>query len=890
MSILDRPDAVAAYGVICSMDGYDPADMARDTLWQDRVRYAVSRGAVDVALDIAHLENADIATDQINALENAWRRGVAEFEKARHNRGIRVQVVPVDVENDHRIAAALSKAQAVDSIVFVDKGLAGADRWGWPLTVRSVGGEIEAAIQGYYHPQLLHYSPVIAPGEACDLLIVESLGALHSLADQGISAGFLLVLLENTVELRVDRVRGLNDVVGFRAAAVVGPVTDVQYRVQLFIDELSHNHSPDIAITHAIDENTQCVIVGDPAFLNQARVSVASANLIDHIEREFSAGAIDATQFTGMTEYIQSLPQPKEMQYWTSEGQAATETAQRSEPVMEDLGAGDGPVKMAIKPTERFLQAQVFEKNGDEFTQRTQSFEAGAPHRIKVRIGPSSLNWIVAPIAFPDSELPTTEARLTVTLLAPALAEIPQSQEILIGSTGTSTVAAFDVLVPPTLTQIDATVIVYCGGKHLQTGVLSGPVTGGEDQPGATGIDFVRGVPSGAELDDQKSFDLVVWKNGAELDLTVFDPGAPSGTPSNKSLHPSLGGVTQVVDSMRAELFDAASKIQQLETGLEQGGLKTLRALAEQGEFLVRKLLDPQVVSRIQRVQVVSPDSSDFFPVEFFYDHVLPDPDAKLCPEFKKTSSCECSGNCHAAKGDAGFVCPSGFWSLNRIIERQVRPLDRADSRQPESSGRSPGLQFPKSVIFAASDIVNEDNPDETTRTVEDMDAVLPVHHAHTWKQLADLVGSHYPALLVALPHNIESSPFNKLQISAAEELALNRIRPDYVVPATTDAAPLMLLLGCNTANSAVGYQDFVNEMRCEGAAVVVATLTYVLGPQAAPMAREFVRQIASAGTRLTIGEIMRRVRARMLAKDNIMALAITAFGDADWRFVKEES
>jgi hypothetical protein len=71
---------------------------------------------------------------------------------------------------------------------------------------------------------------------------------------------------------------------------------------------------------------------------------------------------------------------------------------------------------------------------------------------------------------------------------------------------------------------------------------------------------------------------------------------------------------------------------------------------------------------------------------------------------------------------------------------------------------------------------------------------------------------------------------------------------------------------------------------------VVVATLTYVLGPQAAPMAREFVRQIASAGTRLTIGEIMRRVRARMLAKDNIMALAITAFGDADWRFGKEES
>lgn len=99
-----------------------------------------------------------------------------------------------------------------------------------------------------------------------------------------------------------------------------------------------------------------------------------------------------------------------------------------------------------------------------------------------------------------------------------------------------------------------------------------------------------------------------------------------------------------------------------------------------------------------------------------------------------------------------------------------------------------------------------------------------------------------------------------------------------------------MLLLGCNTANPAIGYQDFVNEMRSNGAALVIGTLTYVLGPQAAGVARELVRQIGSAGNGLTIGEIMRQVRARMLAEDNIMALAITAFGDADWRFLTEEN
>jgi hypothetical protein len=64
---------------------------------------------------------------------------------------------------------------------------------------------------------------------------------------------------------------------------------------------------------------------------------------------------------------------------------------------------------------------------------------------------------------------------------------------------------------------------------------------------------------------------------------------------------------------------------------------------------------------RILRVQIVSPESSDFFPVEFLYDYVLPDEDAQLCPEFKKSKSPHCSASCYAAEGNAKFVCLSGF-------------------------------------------------------------------------------------------------------------------------------------------------------------------------------------------------------------------------------------
>jgi hypothetical protein len=68
------------------------------------------------------------------------------------------------------------------------------------------------------------------------------------------------------------------------------------------------------------------------------------------------------------------------------------------------------------------------------------------------------------------------------------------------------------------------------------------------------------------------------------------------------------------------------------------------------------------------------------------------------------------------------------------------------------------------------------------------------------------------------------------------------------------------------------------------GASVVVATLTYVLGSQAAPLAKEFVKALWSAEPGSTIGELLPQVRATMLRADNPMALALVAYGDADWK------
>lgn len=885
MSILDDPDAVAALGTWRALEDAPDADLSADPDWAQDIRGAVARGTVGLSVDLSALRDTNLEAQEITALRQVWQSAAADFELGQPNHRLRLQVIPGDSTQAPTIANLLAKADGVDSVTIADRSLAGPARWDLPLNIGAVGAGARIAVDAYPHPQLIEFDFTDVARREFDLLILESLDDVAAIQNQHFAAGFLLVLTDTPASISVETVRRLNEVIGFRAAAIIPKQDNLQDLIRIFLDNLSHNQPPDVAITNAIYHDTPVIIVGDPAFLDRARFSAVTASLADEVERQFHVGALAVEEFTAMDEEIAAAPSAR-ADAWRSEEGAATETLHRVGPVRAAMRSADARRATPMEPSPRFLQAQVFENSGAAPVQRTRSFEASAAHEIHIRVGPSSMNWITVPRSFPDFELPPEGARLTVHLLAPSFITAPEAQEILIGPTGSSTVAKFAGLAAADATQIDATVIVYHNGKHLQTAVLSGPVTQGEDAPEATGIDFSRGLPSEADLGRQQAFDLTVWKNGAELKLTLFDPAAAPGTPSNKILHPTLAGIDAVVNGIRNELFAAAGRISQLETGLEAAGLPTLRSLAEQGEYLRRTLFGAAPPAHIRRVQLVSPQSSDFFPVEFLYDYVLPNANATLCPEFKHSPGPDCTPQCHAAAGDSAYVCPSGFWALNRIIERQVRPLDRADSRQPEAAAGRPRRLELGGIIFAASNEVNTpEHPNELADTIADMQAAAPVYPASTWDEWSNYVKQHYPSLLVALPHNVESTPFHKLQIGANEELALNRIRPEYVAPADADVGPVVLLLGCNTANATIAYQDFVNEIRCAGAALVIGTLTYVLGPEAAKVAREFVEQIWKSADSATVGEIMRQVRGRMLTQDNLMALAITAFGDADWRF-----
>ncbi|MCB2218189.1 MAG: hypothetical protein KQH59_19200 [Desulfobulbaceae bacterium] len=889
MSLLANANAVAALGTLCKIDNTSPAEMRLAPNREQDVRQAEAHGSVDLNLDLTALAELAISEEGIEDLQRVWESAAVEYERNHPYQKLRLRVETGTLEQAPEIVKIIRKADNAGAVTIVARDLVGPLRWDLPLNIGAYGAEARSAIESYWHAQLIEFDFIDTARHNFDLLIFESLAEVERVRDKRLTAGFLVVQVETPDDLSVATVRRLNEAIGFRAAALIQRPDSFTTCIQIFLDNLAHNNQPDIAITQAGVHDAPLLIVGDPAFLDRARISTVTAHLEDELERQFHSGAIETDEFSDMVDEVAAAPGP-DSEAWDAESGAATETVHRTARIGALLVSRAGTLREAtmVRP-QRHLQAQVFDVSGGAPVQRMRSFEAGADHEINVRIGPTSMNWINAPRGFPDHALPEQETRLTVTLLAPAFVSTPVAQEILIGPTGSSEVAKFSGSVPADAIEIDATIIVYHKGNHLQTAQLSGPVTHGENVPEATGIDFSLGLPSEAELGRQRPFDLSIWKDETELELTIFDANAAPGQPSNTILHPELGGIDAVVAAIREELFDAARRIEQLETGIENAGLRTLNNLAAQGEYLRRILFGTTSQEHIRRVQVTSPHSSDFFPVEYLYDYVLPDETAALCPEFKRSDGPDCSPNCPAAAGDSRFVCPSGLWALNRVIERQVRPHKRAGSRQPEVAAHQQTRLGLNGIIFAASNEVNTpEHPNETADTIVTMQAAAPVYPANTWQEWVDHVRDHYPSLLVALPHNVESRPFHKLQIAASEELALNRITMEHVRPGTDTLGSAVLLLGCNTANATVAYQDFVNELRCAGASLVIATLTYVLGPQAAKVAREFVAQIWRSRDSDTVGEIMRQVRGRMLAQDNIMALAITAFGDADWRFYTE--
>jgi hypothetical protein len=233
---------------------------------------------------------------------------------------------------------------------------------------------------------------------------------------------------------------------------------------------------------------------------------------------------------------------------------------------------------------------------------------------------------------------------------------------------------------------------------------------------------------------------------------------------------------------------------------------------------------------------------------------------------------------------------------MSRVIERHaVRPVAETNLSGTEYALQSDPiagrdtLDVLNAAVYAASNRVQEAQIEELLETLADV-TDHRVERVPDWGTWRDAVESRNPSILVLVPHTLEDvDSIPALEIGEEQQLPEDQITAGYVHAARDYRPPVVLLLGCETAEPDVPFQAFAVQFRIHGAAIVLSTLTPVLGRHAVPVAQMLVGELKRAARASgTFGDALLGLRRRALAAGIPMVLSLVAYGDADWRLGSE--
>jgi hypothetical protein len=526
------------------------------------------------------------------------------------------------------------------------------------------------------------------------------------------------------------------------------------------------------------------------------------------------------------------------------------------------------------------------------------AFCAGAVHEIAVAIGPNQEGAIAAVGGRPfDEELGEVAdmEELTVTFLAPAVSA-QKTGSIFLPRTGTSRPAIFSVKLPAELERFDAEIRVHHKNRVVQMARLSGLVLANPAQapPGSRiELEVATIVPDDVDLSAREPADAGIVSTDAgttgvaDRELVGFDDDRLGRVVRE-------GALLEVLTDLATS--DAARK-RKLEDAVDD-----LRALVFQGcelyPVIGRPLVETLGSRPLERLQVLVDERSDFFPLELVYDLPAPAKDATLCPGWKTAlKNGACSRQHEAREGELHprTFCPSGFWGLSKVIERRVvgqgswrragAPEGFEIAVRLDPTTERDTLDGPHAILFAASDNVDAAKAGGVESVLKALERITKeTTYAKTWEEWVDGVTKR-PNLLVLLSHTTEEQAAAALEIGEAETCLGVQLLPTFV-RSSEDDAPIVLLLGCDTAVTDE-LQSFVSRFQDLGAALVVGTTASVLGQRAAPVASAVAKEIAAAAKRrkpTAAGDLITSLRRKLLATGELTALCLTAFGDASWQ------
>jgi hypothetical protein len=567
----------------------------------------------------------------------------------------------------------------------------------------------------------------------------------------------------------------------------------------------------------------------------------------------------------------------------------------------------EGPKPGAGPSVPRWLLAQAFDATDSAHPVVVgRAFRANSPHLVQVQIGPAREDMRRATGGPSVDDLLPDPGRPhdLVLVFVPASGNAVQAEPVTLPPRGATEMRTFTLRTGPAGVGVEAQIAVLHQNRVLQSAILRGPVV--EDPAAASPeakVELTLSVvrPGMADLDVRRPFDAAVVAG-----RTPDGKQGAAGVSGNKISRFDADRLTVAGTSITRALTDLADNPDAYGPALDSDGsvglLRSLALLGAQLYSAMGRIIEEELAGEdLTRIQVLVSDPDDFLPLEFVYDLPSPTLSAGLCPNWRKAledGRCDPSNHPTDGTGLATVVCPLGFWTLSKVIERQV--VDRGSSlvdlsgkdfavRSEPTAERShlPGLS---SALFAASDKVDSVRAGLSQGVLSTLEEVTGrnAERADTWAEWVQKVSALKPPLQVLLSHTEKVQNTLALEIGAGDLRAAGQfqglVKPD---PAVT---PVVLLLGCDTAVADRQFQTFVTEFRDAGAALVVGTIAAVLGEHAAPVAQalavalhEASAATASAGAP-TFGEVMRDVRRRLLAEGELMALCLTSFGDADWQ------
>jgi hypothetical protein len=556
------------------------------------------------------------------------------------------------------------------------------------------------------------------------------------------------------------------------------------------------------------------------------------------------------------------------------------------------------------KQEPRWILTKVLDLSAEDPKKPTPAFHAGAKHEIQVIIGAEQQDWLAArgvdASQSIDSMLPKGTHELTVAFFLPASGT--QTGKLTLPPRGpTPKPAKFRFDVGPAGSRIEALISIVYRGRVLQTALLTGlaaadPLTASKAEQIALRLQVV--VPGFAELARREVFDATLVAASGATDSAVAAGVVHPENGSGKTVYfkqPRIGEAAKAIRDVLEDVVTDDAVKGKLDSKAAQS---LLWKLAQHGRILyecIGERLEKELPGRdLSRIQLVQTDAGAFIPIEFVYDLPPPANGAGLCDNWKdalKGQKCTAAHHETNALGHLKVVCPSGFWSISKVIERQILADSTAEEMKTsdfgvrsEPSTQRPSLPPISSALFAWSEILDNTESGTSADVLKSLNQSTRKHadSASTWLKWAEAIDEKHPALLVLLSHTVEDA----LEIGpedSGERATVAQINSKFVKTLTKDA-PIVFLLGCETVVADDKLVSFVGRFRDQGAALVVGTITPVLGEHSAAVVKAVVAKLAQKRDHpASFGELMRDARRDLLSKGELTALCATSFGDASW-------